>query len=69
MEVIIFASLYQAKEVIIFYVHFLLKNFLFTWHDRSGIAFLSHEKGFGGEKFRCTYGLSRNLCMALDLAV
>ena len=31
---------------------FLLKNFLFTWRDRSGVAFLSYEKGFGGEKFR-----------------
>ena len=58
MELIIFGSLYQANEVLIFYVHFLWKNFLFTWHGRSGVAFLSYEKGFGGGKFRGPRGRS-----------
>ena len=59
MELIIFASQYRAKEGLIFYVHFLLKNFLFTWDGRSGVAFLSYEKSFGGEKFRGRRGCSQ----------
>ena len=34
MELIICASLYLAKEGLIFNVHFLLKNVLFTWRGR-----------------------------------
>ena len=30
MKLSIFSSLYQAKEVLYFYTHFLSKNFLFT---------------------------------------
>ena len=52
MELIIFASLYQSKEVLYLYVYFLLKNFLFTWRSRSGVAFPSYEQSFGGVKFR-----------------
>ena len=57
MELIIFDSLYEAKEGSVFYVHFLLKTFLFTWRGRSGVAFASYEQGFGGEKFRVPRGL------------
>ena len=49
MEVILFASLYRAKEIFIFYVHFLLKNFLSTWRDRSGVLFLPYKKASGDE--------------------
>ena len=59
MEVILFASLYRAKEILIFYVHFLSKNFLFTWRDRSGVPFLPYEKGFRRRKFRGPRGRSR----------
>ena len=52
MEVILFGSLYPAIEVLIFYVHFLWKNFLFAWCDRSGVPFLQYEKGFRRRKFR-----------------
>ena len=55
MELIIFASLYQAREVLIFYVHFLEKNFLSMWRGRGGVAFLSYEKGFGGAEILETY--------------
>ena len=44
MEIILFASLYRAKEILIFCVHFLEKNFLSTWRDRSGVPFLSYKK-------------------------
>ena len=57
MEVILFASLYRAKEILIFYVHFWSKNFLFTWRDRSGVPFLPYEKGFRRRKFRGLRGL------------
>ena len=60
MELIIIASQYQAKGLI-FYVHFLKKNFLFTWGGRSGVAFLSYEKVFGGEKFRGLRGRPQGL--------
>ena len=40
MELIIFANLYQAKEGLIFYVHFFI--------ELRGVA---ECKGFGGEKF------------------
>ena len=60
MEVILFASLYRAKEILIFCVHFLWKNFLSTWRDRSGVPFLPYEKGFRQQKFRglrrCSWG-------------
>ena len=49
MEVILFASLYLAIEVLIFYVHFLKKNFLLMWRGRGVVPFLSYEKGFSGE--------------------
>ena len=69
IELTIFASLYQAKEELIFYVHFLSKNFLFTWRGRSGVAFLSYEKGFGGEKFRGPRGRSRAFVCGLSSPV
>ena len=49
MEVILFASLYWAKEILIFCVHFLLKNFLSTWRDRSGVPFLPYKKASSDE--------------------
>ena len=41
MELIIFASLNQNKEVLYFYTHLLLKNFLFTcWAECHCIPFI-----------------------------
>ncbi len=41
MELIIFASLYQAKEILYVYTHF----------GRSGVAFPSYKQDFSGDKF------------------
>ena len=48
MEIILFGSLYRAKEILIFCVHFL-SNFLSTWRDRGEVPFLPYKKASGGE--------------------
>ena len=53
MELIIFASLYQAKEVLYFYTHFFffIEELSIYVPGRSGVAFPSYKQDFGGENF------------------
>ena len=57
MELFIFASLYQAKEVLYFYTYFFIELSIYV-PGRSGFAFPSYKPDFGGEKFRCLRTLS-----------
>ena len=51
MELILFASLYQAKEVLYFYTHFFIEELSTYVPGRNSVAFLSYKQDFGGEKF------------------
>ena len=51
MELIIFASLYQAKERTYFLRPFFYRRYFYLrGSGRSDVAFLSYEKGFGSEE-------------------
>ena len=66
MELIIFASLYQAKEVLYFYTHFFIEELSIYVPGRSRVAFPLYKQDFGGEKFRGLTTLSERGSERLD---
>ena len=58
MELIIFACLYQAKEVLYFYTHFLIEEPSIYVPGRSDVAFPLYKQDFGGRKLGGPWTLS-----------